>query len=94
MLANSDSSTEQAIGAGLILAGLLLPAEADVRQWDTLPGEVHVLAAKLPPGDHTLTVDVRDRAGNPLPDLSRDVPVTVKEGRLAFVWTRAAPRPR
>ncbi len=94
VLGNSGSRTSDAIGLGLILAGLLTPAEADVRQWSTLPGEVQVLTAKLPPGEHVLRIDVRDAGGAALPELSREIRVSVRERHLAFAWTRAAPAPR
>jgi hypothetical protein len=90
VLANSGSQSSDLIGAGLIVAGLLMPAEADTRQWNTLPGEVQVLDARLPPGEHTIVVDVRDGAGQPIPEESKTLHVTVRDGATAFVWTRAA----
>jgi hypothetical protein len=90
VLANSGSRRSDAIGAALILAGILAPAEADLRQWTTLPGETHVLVAKLAPGAHVLRVQVRDAAGRPLEDLSRTLRVEVRDGRTTFVWMRAA----
>jgi tetratricopeptide (TPR) repeat protein len=90
VLSNSGSQSSDLIGALLILIGILTPAEADTRQWDTLPGEVQVLDARLGPGEHVLAVDVRDGSGQPIPSESKTVRVTVSEGRTAFVWTRAA----
>ena len=89
VLQNSGSRTSDAIGAGLIVAGLLMPAESDLRQWDTLPGEVHVLTAKLEPGEHRLRVEVREASDAPMPEFSREIVVTVRPGHLTFVWTRA-----
>jgi len=90
VLSNSGSQSSDLIGVGLILAGLLTPAEADTRQWDTLPGEVQVLDGRLTPGEHVIVVDVRDGSGQPIPAESKTLRVTVTEGRTAFVWTRAA----
>lgn len=90
---NAGNRRNQAIGAGLILFGLLLPAEADVRAWDTLPGEIHVLTAKLPPGEHVLRVEPRDAADVPIHGVAREIRVTVREGRVAFAWVRAGPPP-
>jgi tetratricopeptide (TPR) repeat protein len=90
VLNNSRSQSSDLIGAGLILAGLLTPAEADTRQWDTLPGEVQVLDVRLEPGEHLIVVDVRDASGQPIPWESKSLRVTVAPGRTAFVWTRAA----
>jgi hypothetical protein len=68
-----------------------MPAEGDVRAWVTLPGEVQVLVAHLEPGDHEITVSVRDKSGVAMLPLSRTLHVNVREGRLAFAWARAAP---
>jgi tetratricopeptide (TPR) repeat protein len=91
VLANSGSRTSDAVGVGLLLAGLLTPAEADVRQWDILPGEVHVLGVKLPAGEHRLRIDVKDAYGKAIPELSKEMGVTVRDGRTTFLWARAAP---
>lgn len=94
VLHNADTTSEHLLGFGLLAVALLLPAETDLRQWDTLPGEIQVLAARLPPGDHTLAIEPLDGDGRPVPGWSRVVPVTVREGRTTFLWTRAAPLPR
>lgn len=91
VLDRADNAHERAVGLGLLAAGLLLPSEADVRHWDTLPGEIHVFAAKLPPGAHRLRVVPVDASGMPVAGLAREFDVQVREGRIAFVWTRAAP---
>ena len=56
-----------AVGPALLLAGLLMPAGADIRQWDLLPGEVHVLSTKLEPGDCTFKIEFYD-GSTQLPD--------------------------
>lgn len=93
MAENAGSSRNRAIGLGLILAGLLLPAEADVRGWDTLPGEIHVLFAKLPAGPQVLAVQPEDADGRPIAGTLREIPITVRDGHLTFVWLRAGPAP-
>ncbi len=90
VLGNSGSTSSDLIGVGMILAGILMPAEADVRQWGTLPGEVQVLTASLPPGEHVLRIDVRDELGGALSGESTTLRVTVRENHLAFAWARAA----
>lgn len=90
VLDNSNSTPSDLIGIGMILAGILTPAEADVRQWGTLPGEVQVLTATLPPGEHVLRIDVRDAGGAPLVSESTTLRVTVSENHVTFAWTRAA----
>jgi tetratricopeptide (TPR) repeat protein len=94
VLDNAGSSSSEAIGWALIAAGLLLPAEGDTRAWLTMPGEVQVLVAHLEPGDHVITLSVRDKSGVAIPQISRTLHVTVREGRLTFAWTRAVPAER
>ena len=91
VLDNAGSSSSEALGWAMIAAGLLMPAEGDTRAWITLPGEVQVLAAHLEPGEHVLTVSVRDKSGVAIPQISRTLHVTVHEGHTTFAWTRAAP---
>ncbi len=91
VLHESDSSRDDALGAALLLGSLLTPSEADVRTWRSLPAGVQVLVADLPPGEHVLRVDVRDSAGNPLPDLAQEIPVVVRSGHVTLAWTRTVP---
>ena len=79
-------------GAWFIQPGAKLGAQIPLRQWDTLPGAVHVLTADLPEGEHVVEVNVVDASGRSLPALSRSVPVTVRPGRVALAWARALPR--
>jgi hypothetical protein len=92
VLDNAGSTSSEVIGWAMIAAGLLMPAQGDVRVWATMPGEVQVLVAKLEPGDHEIHVSVRDKGGAALPSYSRTLHVNVREGRTAFAWTRAAPQ--
>jgi hypothetical protein len=94
VLENSGGRSSDLIGAAMIVAGLLTPAEADTRQWSTLPGEVQVLVAKLAPGEHVLRVDVKDGGGATIADESKTLRVSVRENRMSFVWTRALPSER
>src|SRR5262245_26970292 len=90
VLDNAGSTSSEVLGWAMIAAGLLLPAQGDVRTWATLPGEVQVLVAKLEPGEHVIDVAVRDASGAAVPQTSRKLHVKVQEGRTTFVWTRAA----
>jgi len=51
----------------LFLAALLFPSGADVRQWDILPGEIHLVSASLKPGTYTLRLVFLEE-GRPLPE--------------------------
>lgn len=90
---NAGNQRNVNIGAGMILAGLLLQAEADTRYWSTLPGEIHVWTGKLPPGEHVLRVEPQDASGAPVPGTAREIRVTVRDGHVAFAWMRAGPAP-
>ena len=68
-------------GAGLLvlLAGLMMNPEADVRSNVLLPGEVHLLQTKLPPGQHEVELRVFGKDGHELrrmrqPGLTLNVP--------------------
>ncbi len=52
-----------AVGAGLLIAGLLSDPEADTRGNVLLPGETHMLLAKLPPGTHQAELRFFDANG-------------------------------
>jgi len=56
-----------ALGPALLLAGLLMPAAADIRQWDLLPGEIHLLSARLEPGSYTFKIEFCE-GSTPMPD--------------------------
>lgn len=63
--ANSTGSrqrTDLTVAAALFATGLLLKAtsQADTREWGMLPRTTFVLPLNLPPGVHTLTIDMGD----------------------------------
>jgi len=93
-LDNSRSESGDLFGLALIALGLLTPAEADDRFWSTLPGEVQVLTAKLPPGEHDLRVEVKDRTGASIVEETKKLHVVVRESGTTFAWTRAMPGER
>jgi tetratricopeptide (TPR) repeat protein len=58
-LAAGEHNKTQAVGLGLIAAGLLLKAtsQADVRQWEMVPRSTFVLPLEVQPGTHDVTVE-------------------------------------
>jgi hypothetical protein len=81
------------VGAGLLIAGLLGNAEADTRGNVLLPGETHLMMAKLPPGEHTVELRYFDKDGRELNGLhQRGIPLTVPEEGDAVLLTRSQPR--
>lgn len=92
ILDRADNHNERLLGAALLAAGLLMSAEADIRQWDTLPGEILVLPMRLPAGRHKIRVEPRDAWGTPVSGTWREFDVNVVDGRVAFLWMRSAPR--
>ena len=88
-VARARTDEERLAGVGAIVLGSLIPAGADVRQWTSLPGELHGLTLDLPPGRHVLDVEFVDASGRADPSLTQRVPVEVRPGRVALAWARA-----
>jgi len=91
ILDNSGSTSSDVIGLAVLAAGLLASAQTDLRYWATLPDDVHVLLADLDEGRHLLSLQGLSRSGQPISGMVWDVPVVVRGGRIALVWTRALP---
>ncbi|MCC7508259.1 MAG: hypothetical protein IT464_02655 [Planctomycetes bacterium] len=80
------------VGAVLLIAGLLANAEADTRGNVLLPGETHLMLAKLPEGDHLVELRFFDANGNEMPDLrQRNVPLRVPAKGDAVLLARSRP---
>lgn len=81
-------------GAALVLAGLaskLLSAatvpRADTRMWDNLPRYLTFVQMRLPPGEHTVTVEFLDARGEPVAGRTKTVHFRVPaDGRDAVVF--------
>ncbi len=85
----SDDDRVQLIA---LLIAIFLPAEADIRQCELLPGEVHVFQAKVEPGLHTITLAFHNAAGQALPRYTQHMYyIRVEEGRETFLYCRAIP---
>jgi hypothetical protein len=54
-----------ALGAGLFT--LMNQSQADVRQWELLPDQIHILPLTLSEGEHTFRLEFYDRSGSRLP---------------------------
>ncbi len=89
VLDQSRSRGTDAFGVALILLGLATRADADTRQWDTLPGEVQVFRAQLEPGEYEVFIDVRDRSHHALPSRSQRLTVQIRDGHTTFAWARS-----
>lgn len=84
----SHDRTTQQVGLGIALAGLLskglsaatTPA-ADVRAWDNLPQYLSFASFSLPPGQHALAVEFLDEAGQAIPNLTKQVNLTIDADR-------------
>ena len=62
-----NKKTGTAVALGALGFALLNRSEADIRQWDLLPGEVHVFSGLVPPGEKTLTIEFYSTYGQPMP---------------------------
>jgi hypothetical protein len=81
------------VGAILLIGGLLANAEADTRGNVLLPGETHLMMAKLPPGEHTVELRYFDRMNMELRQLRQtDIPLSVPEKGDAVLLARSQPR--
>jgi len=80
-------------GAVVMIGGLLMSAEADTRGNVLLPGETHLLMAKLPPGRHEAEIHYFDMHNRELVNLRQSgVPIEVTERGDAVVLVRSKPR--
>jgi hypothetical protein len=89
---NSGSATGE-VGLGLLAAGLVskifsaaTTPEADTRTWDNLPKFISYATMKLPPGEHTVTVEFNDAAGVADPKLTKTLTVNVPADRDKVVF--------
>ena len=73
---------------GAALLGLLVNVaavateRADTRSWFTLPGEIHLLRLPLPPGEHTLKLELHSREGHLIN--SSEIKVTLRKGEKKY----------
>ena len=94
----SDHNTQTAglavMGVGLlskIIASASNP-EADTRAWDNLPNFLSFVALELPPGQHTLTVEFLNEAGQVVANLTKTVTLNVPVGsgdKVVYVSDRS-----
>jgi len=79
---NSRQGNEAAVGLaafGLIskVASAATTPRADIRAWDNLPQFLSFAALKLAPGDHSAQIEYLTRDGDPDPELTRQITITV-----------------
>jgi hypothetical protein len=80
-------------GAAVLVASLLMSAEADTRGNALLPGETHLMMAQLPPGEYDVEIRFFDRNGRELRNLRQErVPLTVPEDGDGTLLVRSQPR--
>lgn len=95
--AASDNSTVQGVGLGIALAGLISKGisaattpEADTRTWDNLPRFISFATMKLSPGQHVVTVEFNNAAGQADPKLTKTITVNVPADRDKVVFVSDA----
>jgi hypothetical protein len=79
---NSRQGNEAAVGLaaiGLIskIASAATTPRADIRAWDNLPQFLSFAALRLAPGDHSGQIEYLTKDGEPAPELTREVTITV-----------------
>jgi hypothetical protein len=77
-------ATANEVGAGLVAAGIIskifsaaTTPEADTRAWDNLPRHLSFASLPLPPGEHVVTIEFLDAAGQVMPNLTKTITVEV-----------------
>ena len=91
--ARTAGAITMAAGAVVLVASLLMNAEADTRGNVLLPAETHMLLAKLPPGEHDVEVRYFDNMGRELREMRQQgIPLTVPEKGDATLLVRSKPR--
>jgi len=93
----SDNSTVQGVGLGIALAGLISKGisaattpEADTRTWDNLPRFISFATLKLSPGQHVVTVEFNNAAGQADAKLTKTITVNVPPDRDKIVFVSDA----
>ena len=97
--AASRDKTAQEVGLGIaaagvmvgIISGLTTPA-ADVRAWDNLPRYLAFAAVRLPPGQHTATIEFLGKEGQAFPNLTKNLAFDVhdqSQDTIVFVSDRS-----
>jgi hypothetical protein len=89
----SGNRTGQEVGLGLALAGLISKGisaattpQADTRSWDNLPRYLSFATLTVAPGQHTVTVEFKDSAGNTQPALTKTLTIDVSADKDKVVF--------
>lgn len=81
------------VGAAIMIAGLLMNAEADTRGNVLLPGETHLLLAKLPVGEHSVELRFYDANDFEIASMRQTgLPLHVPEKGDAVLLARSSPQ--
>ena len=89
---HNSAATKAIVGGGLLALAMLTATSADTRYWPTLPSTVQVLTAKVPPGQHELTIDFVNRHGHELPALRHVMTVTIPKSGETWVLCPSIPQ--
>ncbi len=74
--------------AGLLVGvGMVVTQKADTRSWLTLPASLQVARVRLNPGEHNLTLNFYDKAGNILKEQQRKVMMKSRQKTFLLVRT-------
>jgi tetratricopeptide (TPR) repeat protein len=65
-VATAVLAKDERVKVGALLFALANQSQADIRQWDLLPGELQTFSARVAPGLHTLTLEFLGDGGLPL----------------------------
>lgn len=92
-IGHGSHNASDEVGAGLLIAGLVSKVfsaattpEADTRTWDNLPQFISFATMKLSPGEHTVTIEFNNAAGQADPKLTKSITVNVPADRDKVVF--------
>jgi uncharacterized protein len=81
---NSSGSSAAAGVAGLAInLAAVFTERADTRSWFTLPGEIHLARLSLPPGEHSVRIELHGRDRGVLD--SSEIKVALRKGEKKYV---------
>jgi len=88
-----QANEKSSLAGFLMTVTNLVTERADTRSWTTLPQEIDLKRIVLPVGEHTVQIQMRDRAGHTVDAISEKV--VVKPEQISFVikhWNTPVPK--
>ncbi len=92
LASGGNGRTADEVGVGLMAFGTLnkmvssaTKPQADTRMWSNLPQYISFVATRLPPGQHTATIQFHTMGGATVPSITRNATVNVSDSKKDIV---------